>query len=202
MIFGRALAALLMCVSFSGCVPVGMQYQRAEAPGAVYLRGLCGGSGAPNWAYYPFHGIFISVSPRPMSVGLHYPPGTTAQLDANEVTLSGWRQNELFTLTIHLAPADHRAMGNSTPEEFDAMVDPMNPNAKIYTSRSSKGRGLIWANFIGVNVDNPHHVVIVPEDLDRAKIVIPAITINGEVYGPQELPIVHKQYVGVIPVNC
>jgi hypothetical protein len=179
-----------------------MQYQRPEAPDAVYLQGLCGGSGAPNWAYYPFHGIFISVSLRPMSIGLHYPPGTTAQLDDNEVSLSGWRQNELVTLTIHLAPALHNSMGNSTPEELDAMADPMNPNAKPYTSRSSKGRGLIWANFLGVNVDTPNRVLTVPQDLDRAKIVIPAITINGQAYGPQELPVMHKQYVGVMPVNC
>jgi hypothetical protein len=39
-------------------------------------------------------------------------------------------------------------------------------------------------------------------DLERAKIVIPAMTINGQAYPSQELSIVNRMYRGIIPVNC
>jgi hypothetical protein len=168
-------AALMACCLFSGCVPVSEHYQRAEAPDAAYLQGLCGGSGAPNWAYYPFHGIFVSVSLSPLQVGLHYPPGTTVRFERDALTISGW---------------------------FDAMLDPMAPSRKSGYHRSSKGRGLTWANFIGRDINEPNRIVTVPMDLERAKIVIPAMTINGQTYESQELSIVRKKYSGIIPVNC
>jgi hypothetical protein len=42
----------------------------------------------------------------------------------------------------------------------------------------------------------------VPTNLERAEIVIPAVTINGQTYEPQELSIVGKKFVGVVPINC
>jgi hypothetical protein len=201
-LFTRAFATLVTCYLSSGCVPVNEHYQRAEAPDAVYLQGLCGGSGAPNWTYYPFHGIFISVSLSPLQLGLHYPEGTTVELDGDTVTINGWRQNEPIQLAVHLSPAIHAALGNGAPEEFDAMSDPMDPGAKSGYHRSSKGLGLIWANFMARDVNTPNRTVPIPFDLERAKIVIPAMTINGQRYESQELVIVHKKYSGIVPVNC
>jgi hypothetical protein len=195
-------AALMACCLFSGCVPVSEHYQRAEAPDAAYLQGLCGGSGAPNWAYYPFHGIFVSVSLSPLQVGLHYPPGTTVRFERDALTISGWRENRPVTISAQLSAAVHAALGNSAPEEFDAMVDPMAPSGKSGYHRSSKGRGLTWANFIGRDINEPNRIVTVPMDLERATIVIPAMTINGQTYESQELSIVRKKYSGIIPVNC
>jgi hypothetical protein len=193
---------LMACCLFSGCVPVSEHYQRAEAPDAAYLQGLCGGSGAPNWAYYPFHGIFVSVSLSPLQVGLHYPPETTVQFESDALTISGWRENRPVTISAQLSAAVHAALGNSAPEEFDAMLDPMAASGKSGYRRSSKGRGLTWANFIGRDINEPSRIVPVPMDLERAKIVIPAMKINGQMYEPQELPIVRKKYSGIIPVNC
>ena len=82
------------------------------------------------------------------------------------------------------------------------MVDPMAPNGKSGYHRSSKGRGLTWAYFIGRDINDLNRIVPVPMDLERAKIVIPAMTINGQTYESQELPIVRKTYSGIIPVNC
>ena len=65
-----------------------------------------------------------------------------------------------------------------------------------------KGRSLTWANFIGRDINEPNRIVTVPMDLERAKIVIPAMTINGQTYESQELSIVRKKYSGIIPVNC
>jgi hypothetical protein len=200
--FTLAFATLVTCYFCSGCVPVSEHYQRAEAPEAVYLQGLCGGSGAPNWTYYPFHGIFISVSLSPLQLGLHYQAGTTVEFDGDTVTISGLRQNEPIQLTVHLSPAPHAALGNGAPEEFDAMTDPMDPGGKSGYHRSSKGLGLIWANFMARDVNTPNRSVRVPIDMERAKIVIPAMTINGQRYESQELVIVRKKYSGVVPINC
>lgn len=201
-IYTRAFATLLVCCFYSGCVPVNEHYQRAEVAGAAYLQGLCGGSGAANWTYYPFHGIFISVSLSPLQLGLHYSPGTTVELDSNAVTIIGWRQSEPIQWVAQLSPALHAALGNSAPEEFDAMADPMDPSGKSGYHRSSKGSGLIWANFIAHDVNIPNRVVIVPMDLEHAKIVIPPMSINGQKYDSQELSITRKEYVGVTPINC
>jgi hypothetical protein len=123
-------------------------------------------------------------------------------LDGDAVTISGWRQNEPIQLAVHLSPAIHAALGNGAPEEFDAMTDPMDPSGKFGYRRSSKGRGFIWANFIARDANTPNRIVPIPIDLERAKIVIPAMTINGQMYESQELPIVRKKYSGITPVNC
>src|SRR5271155_5853462 len=98
----RALVAVLVCGLYPGCVPVSEQYQRVEVADAVYLQGLCGGSGPPNWTYFPLHGIFISVSLSPLQLGLHYPAGTNVTLDGDAVTISGWLRSEPIQLTAHL----------------------------------------------------------------------------------------------------
>jgi len=200
--FTLAFATLVTCYFSSGCVPVSEHYQRAEAPDAVYLQGLCGGSGVPNWTYYPFHGIFVSVSLSPLQLGLHYPAGTSVELDGDTVTISALRQSEPIQLTVHLSPAPHAALGNGAPEEFDAMTDPMDPGGKSGYHRSSKGRDLTWAYFVGRDINPPNRIVPLPVDLERAKIAIPAITINGQTYESQELSIVRKKYVGITPINC
>lgn len=193
---------VMACCSISGCVPVSQHYERAEAPDAVYLQGLCGGSGPPNWAYYPFHGIFVSVALSPLQVGLHYPPETTVSFESNALTITGWRDNMLVTIPAQLSAAVHDVFGNSAPEQFDAMFDPLAANGRSGYRRSSAGRGLVWANFIGRDTNAPSRSVTIPMDLERAKIVIPAMTINGQAYPSQELSIVNRMYRGIIPVNC
>jgi hypothetical protein len=64
--------------------------------------------------------------------------------------------------------------------------------------RTTKGRDFTWANFLAREAPIP----AVPHDLEGATIVVPAMTINGQKYGSQELTITRKNYVGVIPVNC
>jgi hypothetical protein len=193
---------VVACYSISGCVPVSQHYERAEAPDAVYLQGLCGGSGPPNWAYYPFHGIFVSVTLSPLQVGLHYPPGTTVSLEGSALTITGWRENMFVTMPAQLSAAVHDVFGNTAPEQFDAMVDPLAVNGRSGYRRSSAGRGMIWANFIGRDPNAPSRSVTVPTDLERAKIVIPSMTVNGRAYPSQELSIVNRMYRGIIPVNC
>jgi hypothetical protein len=195
-------AALFTLLIFSGCIPVSMHYQRVEEPQAAYLQGLCGGSGPPNWAYYPYHGIFNSVSLSPVQVGLHYPHGTTVRFESDALAITGSRNNKPVAIAVKLTAAVHAALGNSAPEQFDGMMDPMDPTRKSGYHRSSKDGDQTWANFIGRDADNPDRTVLVPMDLEHVKIVIPAMTINGQTYQSQELSIERKTYTGIIPVNC
>jgi hypothetical protein len=201
-IYTRTFVAVVACGLNTGCVPVNEQYQRVEVADAVYLQGLCGGSGPPDWTYYPFHGIFISVSLTPLQLGLHYTVGTTVTLDGDAATINGWRKSEPIQLTAHLTPAIHAALGNGVPEEFDAMTDPMDPGRRSGYHRSSKGSDLVWANFIARDAHAPNRIFPMPRDLERTKILIPPITINGQKYEPQELSIIRKKYTGIIPINC
>ena len=202
-----ALYTQVLVVTFAGglsagCVPVNQQYQRVEVADAKYLQGLCGGSGPPNWTYYPYHGIFISVSLSPLQIGLHYPAGTTVSLDGDVLTISGAHQSGPIQLTALLTPAIHGALGNGVPEEFDGMSDPLDPGRKSGYHRSAKGSDSIWASFIGRDVQSPNHLFRVPTDLDGAKVTIPPITINGQKYGPEELLVIRKKYSGIVPINC
>jgi hypothetical protein len=196
----RALALLLVSALSSGCVPIVQHYERAETADARYLQGLCGGYGPADWTYYPFHGIFISVTVSPIHLGLHYPTSTTVELDSDELMINGSRQGTSIHLIYRLRPALHAAVG--APWRFDAMADPMDPAGRYGYHRRSKGRDFTWANFLAHEAAPPDRVVAAPHDLEGATIVIPAMTINGQKYGSQELPITRKNYLGVIPVNC
>jgi len=172
-----------------------------EAPAAVYYRSECGGFGPRDYAYYPFHGIFVSVKVWPLQLGLHYPPGTTVTLDDDRVTISGMRQNEPVEIVQHLVPAAHGALGNDTPGEFCAMNDPLGSGNGGYHCPAS-GPQLTWAYFIRHDLKSTSPNVRLPSDLRGARITIPAMTINGEKYESQELSIVDAEFVGVEPLNC
>jgi hypothetical protein len=186
----------------SGCVPIVQHYERAETADARYLQGLCGGYGPADWTYYPFHDILISVSLSPIRLGLHYPTGTTVELDSNEVAINGSRLGTSIHLIYQLSPALHAALGNSAPWQLDSMADPMDPAGRYGYRRTRKGRDFTRANFLAHEATTPGHSVAVPHDLEEATIAIPAMTINGQKYGPQKLTITRKNYVGVVPVNC
>jgi hypothetical protein len=198
----RPIAFFLACSLLSGCAPYWEQYQRVEAPEAVYLRSECGGFGARNYAYYPYHGIFISVSLSPLQLGLHYPAGTTVALSGDTVTISGSRQNEPIEYLQHLRQASHGTLGDGTPGEFCAMTDPMDPEGEHGYRCPSSGRDLTWSYFVGRDKNSSNQILAVPTNLERAKVIIPAVTINGHTWESQELSIVGKKFVGVVPINC
>lgn len=166
-------------------------YDRVEVANATYLKGLCGGSGPPNWTYYPFNGIYISVSLYGgVQIGLHYPVGATGHLDTDTIEIRGSRGGKPVNLIADLHPADHWAGGHVAPQSFNASIDPINPKSCCATT----GNGFIWASY--------RATIGIPEDLERGILVIPAITVDGRHYGPQELSIVHRAYTGIYPINC
>ncbi len=199
-----ALRTLLAasCVFSSGCVPWHERYDRVELPNASYIKGLCGGYGPPNWTYYPFADIFISVTLSPLQIGLHYPVGTAAHLDGDTIEIRGVRGAEAVDVIADLRLVIHGALGSATPGRFDGMSDPADPTRTPRYHRSSKGRGIIWESFLAFDKEKPDREAAVPDKLEHGVLVIPPMTINGHSYGAQQLPILHRAYTGIYPINC
>jgi hypothetical protein len=114
------------------------------APAAVYYRSMCGGFGPRDYAYYPYHGIYISVDLSPLQLGLHYPAGTTVALNGHTVKIRGMRQTEPVEVVKHLVPGMHASLGNATPGEFCAMDDPMDPERRGILIRIIISSGCRW----------------------------------------------------------
>jgi hypothetical protein len=90
-----------------------------------------------------------------LQLGLHYPAGTTVALDEDVVVIHGKRQKESFEMVQHLVPAPHGALGNTTPGEFCAMNDPLDPPGKYGYRCRSKGAQLTWAYLSGTTLTRP-----------------------------------------------
>jgi hypothetical protein len=123
----------------------------------------------------------------PLQLGLYYPAGTTVTLGSDTVTIRGMKQNEPIELVKHVIPASHGTLGNATPGQFCAMDDPMDPERRHGYRCPSHGPELTWSYFVGRDLGVPTQIVGVPAKLERATIIIPAVTINGHTYESQEL---------------
>jgi hypothetical protein len=108
-----------------------------------------------------------------LQLGLHYPAGTTVALSGDTVTIRGSRRNEPIEYVQHLRQVSHGTLGNATPGEFCAMTDPMDPEGWHGYRCPSSGHDLTWSYFLGRDP-----IVALPTNLERAKIVILAVTIN------------------------
>jgi hypothetical protein len=191
--FLRFLAASFVCSQLSGCVPIVSHYHTVEVTDARYLHETCGGFGPRTWAYFPVHGIFISLR-VPNDFGVIYPKGTIVELDSNELILTSERNGVSTQRVFEIAPRTHGSYGSGIPDELYYMVDPIEGNAHL---RSSKDLDTIWASY-----STREFMLPTDEDLEHAIIRIPAMTINGIRYDSQELTIVRKTFVGTMPINC
>lgn len=92
-----------------------MAYQEPEVSGARYFKDTCGGFGAPEVAYYPYHHIFLSVAVvdgyNPV-IGLHVPPGVTASLDYDHLKIVGHTTCGDFAVEGVLRAVPHGSFGN------------------------------------------------------------------------------------------
>ena len=186
----------------AGCVPDFSTYNRPEIPQARYFPDGCDGFGARSVAYYPFHGIYISLSIDPVSVGLHIPAGTTAKLDGDTVVISAATERGPLEIHTRLKAAPHGSVGNIDPDEFRGLPDPYTPDAgsRPLIGGSKEGR-LIWYLFIGMGKDRPNQLQLVPIAFGGT-IELPPITVNDRHYPAQVLPFTRKRHVGIQPVNC
>jgi hypothetical protein len=194
----RQIAAVLISSQFVGCVPIFESYQRVDVVDARYLHGICASYGPRDLAYFPFHGIFLSLSLSSLQFGLHYSKTTTVELASDEVTVVGSRHGAPASWSAKLVPIMHGGLGTDPPE-FAYMIDPITSTTD---HRTQKEPDTIWASYSIRDRNLPNRIVAIPRDMEPATIRIPAMTINGTKYEPQELTIVRKKYSGVIPVNC
>jgi hypothetical protein len=147
---------------------------RVVAPDAQYLSSP-GEVGSKDWAYYPYHGIHISVhSTGDFALGLHVPPGTTAELNGDTVhvpatTKSGPVEKDLRISESH----DFRALA---PHEFTTVGE----YHEWYLFHSQSGEA-----------------GLMPKEIVRGTIKLPSITINGQRYEPQVLPLERHVRAGV-----
>jgi hypothetical protein len=194
--------SVLVFCSFllSGCVPYVSDYQKVEAPNAVYFNANCGG-GPASIAYYPFHGIYISIDANSSRIGLHIPPGVVVQLNGTTMEITGVIGGALYQSTIDLE-AEKRGTGSSgSPPQFYVLSDP-------YTTKDNfgplegggDGQYIRWYSYTAKGHDyrNP----AVSKALTEGTITIPALTIDGERFDVQRLTFKRETSVGLVAVNC
>ncbi len=201
----RMLVTLLVCAASSGCAPMRWSYEHIEAPDARYYQSVCYASvGPPSVAYYPFHGIFISLDVTNwVALGLHLPAGTTAQLNGNAVRISGTTNSGPVDATIPIKAARHGSLGNGDPREFSALRDPFtSPDYFGPLTGDTHDGKYVWYLFISETDETQPHLTPSPRGLIRGMVELPSITINGLRYDPQSLPLEHRVHTGISSINC
>ncbi len=194
-------AAVVVSTLLQACVAGSISYLRIDAPDAAYFKSTCGGSvGAPNITFYPFHGIFISMEADPVLFGLHVPEGMVVQLESNTIEIS----DGLVHKDIHLQLAAQRAIGYNVPLDFRKLPDPFGSGVTTLgplPGASANGFHR-WYFFMGTEEGKPGRFVGPPRGLREGTVKVPPVTINGQRYPAQTLPIKSASYFTVMPVNC
>ncbi|MGH8210432.1 MAG: hypothetical protein ACREU6_12745 [Steroidobacteraceae bacterium] len=180
-------------------------YEHIEVPGARYFKQNCYASiGPPSVAYYPFHGIFISLDVTyTVALGLHLPAGTTVKLNGNTVHIISIADSGPIDLTIPIRAARHGSRGNGDPREFYGMRDPFTSadNFGPLAGDTDHGRYL-WYLFISETAESPPHIIRTPHGLIRGTVELPSISINGQTYDAESVPFERRVHTEISPINC
>jgi hypothetical protein len=179
-------------------------YEHIDVPDARYFKSICYHTfGPPSIAYYPFHGIFISLDVTyTVELGLHLPAGTTVELNGNSVHIAGSADSGPIDTTIAIRAARHDYVRKRDPLEFSAQdtftsADNFGP----LRGDTSNGRDL-WYSFISVTPEPVPHLIRTPGGLIRGTVELPPITINGQSYEPQSIPFERRVHTEISPINC
>lgn len=200
----RSCVALLVYLGLSGCIPMRNRYEHIDVPDARYFKSSCYHTfGPPSVAYYPFHGIYISLDvTNTVELGLHLPAGTTVELNGDTVHITGSADSGPIDTTIPIRAARHDYVRKGDPLEFRARdtftsADNFGP----LLGDTSDGRDL-WYSFISVTSDPVRHVIPTPSGLIRGTVQLPPITINGQSYEGQSIPFERRVHTEISPINC
>lgn len=200
----RSFVALLVYLGLSACLPMRYPYEHIEVPDARYFKKICYHTfGPPSVAYYPFHGIFISLDvTNTIELGLHLPAGTTVELNGNTVHITGSADSGPIDTTIPIRAARHDYVRKGDPLEF-SVRDPFTSADHFgpLLGDTSNGRNL-WYSFDSVTSEPIPHVIPTPRGLIRGTVELPSITINGESYQAQSIPFERRVHVEISPINC
>ena len=157
----------------------------------------------PSVAYYPFHGIFISLDlTNIVELGLHVPAGTTVELNGSTVHMTGIADSGPIDTTIPIRAARHDYVRKNDPLAFSARdtftaADNFGP----LLGDTSNGRDL-WYSFISETSEPVPHYIRTPNGLIRGTVELPPITINGQSYEAQSIRFERRVHTEVSPVNC
>src|ERR1700744_1701837 len=122
----RGAAALLACGFFVGCLPFSARYLRIDVDQGRYLKGMCRGSvGARSFVYYPYHGIYVSLSiSGSLAFGLHIPAGVEVRLDGRFASISGVTDAGPLEIKLPLVASIQGGLGTGYPGVFTGVPDP------------------------------------------------------------------------------
>jgi hypothetical protein len=194
---------LLGSVFLAACVPMSSTYERIDAPDAKYFKSICRATvGPPSTAYYPYHGIYISLNFSSTRFGLHVPEGMTVQLNDNTIKVNGVSKSGPVQKTVHFKAFPQGAGGNGDPPEFAVMAPYTLPDTLGPFEGRSVGSRYVYYFFMGVDDDHPNRMASLPFDLTEGTIELPAMTINGQHFEPQILPFKQTKYSEISPINC
>jgi hypothetical protein len=201
----RRTALLLASILLSGCVPYVTTYQKIEAPNATYLHSGCQSELGPHsTAYYPFHGIYISIDIRDSRLGLHIPSGTVVELNGKTIKIDGHVGATAYKATPNLKATSHAQSGvGYAPPQFMESIDHFTtPDNFGPLEGGGNGNYLLWYLYVFMSPDDSRKLLLVPKGLTEGTIEIPPMTINGQRYESQKLTFKRKSFVGMAAVNC
>lgn len=200
---------LLLAAMLSGCVVTPVTYQEPEVSGALYFKDTCGGFGAPEVAYYPYHQIFLSValvSGYFPAIGLHIPPGVTARLDDDQIRVIGHTTHGDFAIEGILRAQSHASFGNwlQHSEPFLWLPDPYRSPADLgpLLGGGTRSGGYYWYLFAAFPSANATRSLELPPDVIDGVIQLPPITVTGERYPQQSIPFKKRTLDRIMPINC
>jgi hypothetical protein len=198
----RSCVAVLVYLGMSGCIPMRYPYEHIDVPAARYFKSTCYHTFGPqSIAYYPFHGIFVSLDVTDtVALGLHLPAGTTAELNGHTVHIIGSTDSGQIDTTIPIRAAQHDYVRKGDPLEF-SLRDPFTSEDHFgpLLGDTNNGRNL-WYRFVSVTSE-PRRIPT-PRELIRGTIELPSITINGQTYEAQSIPFERRVHVEISPINC
>jgi hypothetical protein len=195
---------VLVYLGLSECVPIRYPYEHIEVPDARYFKSICYHTFGPrSIAYYPFHGIFISLDlTDAVELGLHLPAGTTVELNGHTVHVIGSTDSGPIDMTIPIRAFRHEYVRKGDPLEF-SMRDPFTSADDFgpLLGDTNNGRNL-WYKYVAVTSEPRLHVIPALRELIRGTIELPPITINGQSYGAQSIAFERRVHTELSPINC
>jgi hypothetical protein len=202
----NAAVFCMSCMELSACVPVSWHYARIDAPNAVYYQNMCHAEfGPPALAFYPFHGIFISLDLiDSVRLGIHVPGGYTVQLNDTSIRIKGQGKGEAFDAVYRIKAFRQESLGNGEPRSFLALPDPFTqPNNFGPLTGGAQDDQSIFYLYLGIqNVDSVRVALPPPETLSEGSIELPSLSINGQRFESQTLSFVRKHYFDFVTANC
>jgi len=201
----KIVPALIFLILTSGCVPIVHTYFKPEYQNTKYFGGSCQGTvGAPSVAYFPYEGLFLSVSvdeePRTIRIGIHIPTGKNVRLLSDQLSVNF--NNAKAPVPLPMSPVDLRG-GNPDPPEFRRIPSPF--GVEDYFGKligESKYIELPGGSSITAHKTYIFSAPIDVKSLEKGIITFPDIEMDGKRIKGPSAPFRKEQSAEFSPINC